>query len=55
MGKGVDVAGCNNQKHHQDPETWLHTRLGPRKSKAKLKEIEAFFCAARTFAERQEV
>lgn len=38
---GID--GCNNSKGNKDPIKWLNARLGPRKAKAKLREIEAFF------------
>lgn len=34
---------CNLTKHARDPEEWLVWKLGPRKAKAKLKEIRTFF------------
>ena len=37
------ISGCNTRKRDQDPIEWLNKQLGPRKAKAKLKEIEAYF------------
>jgi len=39
---------CNNSKGSQDPIVWLTTKLGPRKAKAKLREIERYFTAVRS-------
>ncbi len=44
---------CNNSKGAKDPVAWLVTKLGPRRAKAKLQEIETFFAAARAFSESQ--
>lgn len=38
---GVD--GCNNNKKDKDPNIWLVQKYGPKKAKAKLKEIETYF------------
>ncbi len=43
---GLD--GCNNSKLNKDPETWLIERLGKRKAKKMLAEIEAYFAWVRT-------
>lgn len=45
---------CNQSKGAKDPMLWLTEKLGSRKAKAKLKEIEAFFIAAKAFAEAQQ-
>lgn len=37
------VGGCNNSKGAKDPLEWLTDKLGKRKAKQKLKEIEAYF------------
>src|SRR4030095_13167308 len=37
---------CNASKGAKDPVVWLTEKLGPRKAKAKLKEIETFFARA---------
>jgi hypothetical protein len=42
--------GCNNSKFQKDPIVWLTQRLGVRKAQAKLRQIEAYFIAARTHA-----
>jgi hypothetical protein len=34
---------CNNAKQARDPVVWLTERLGPRKAKAKLREIQHYF------------
>lgn len=39
-----------NEKFTKDPVQWLTTKLGPRKAKQKLAEIEAYFKAAALFA-----
>lgn len=44
---------CNQTKHAKDPILWLTTKLGPRRAKAKLREIETYFVAARAFNEQQ--
>lgn len=36
------IGGCNNQKAKRDPFQWLCDKLGVRKARKKLKEIEAF-------------
>lgn len=41
------IGGCNNSKTDKDPYTWLEHRLGKRKAKQKLAEIEAFFQTVR--------
>lgn len=38
---GVD--GCNNKKWAHDPTEWLTQKLGKRKAKQKLREIETYF------------
>jgi len=35
--------GCNNSKWRRDPIVWLNEKLGPRKAKRKLAEIETYF------------
>jgi hypothetical protein len=60
-GSKALARGCNHWKAAKDPILWLHeymmTRFGPkrgpRKAKAKLRAIEAYFAAARAFAECQ--
>ena len=54
--KGIPFPGisCNSSKSNKDPAIWLTAKLGPRKAKAKLKEIEVFFAAASAFAAQQE-
>ena len=42
---------CNNSKGAKDPVLWLKDKLGSRKAKTKLQEIEEFFAAAKAFAE----
>ena len=42
---------CNNSKGSKDPVLWLKDKLGSRKAKTKLQEIETFFAAAKAFAE----
>lgn len=37
------TGGCNNTKTDLDPELWLERRLGKRKAKKKLAEINAYF------------
>lgn len=39
--------GCNNSKNDSDPVKWLMKKLGPKKGKAKLAEINAFFAIVR--------
>lgn len=39
--------GCNNFKSSRDPAEWVQERLGKRKAKQKLAEIEAFFKTVR--------
>ncbi len=39
--------GCNQRKGKKDGWTFLVERLGPRKAKAKLREIDAYFAAVR--------
>jgi hypothetical protein len=41
---------CNNSKAAQDPLAWLTTTLGPRKAKAKLREIETYFALTKPIA-----
>lgn len=43
-------ACCNTSKRAKDPIAWLTAKLGPRKAKAKLKEIALFFEAACAYA-----
>ncbi len=35
--------GCNNQKYAKMPEVWLREKMGKRRAKRKLEEIEYFF------------
>lgn len=35
--------GCNNNKRNRDAAEWLTKKLGPRKAKKKLAEIQAYF------------
>jgi hypothetical protein len=42
---------CNNSKGKKDPVTWVLKRLGQKKGKAKIKEIEAYFAAAQAYAD----
>lgn len=37
--------GCNNSKFNRDPIEWLTQKLGPRKAKQKLAEIETYFAS----------
>lgn len=37
------VGGCNNTKHDKNPIEWLTQKLGKRKAKKKLDEIQAYF------------
>lgn len=37
------LGGCNNNKGNSDPIEWLTRKLGKRKAKKKLVEIEAYF------------
>jgi hypothetical protein len=48
------VGGCNNSKGAMVPGLWLSKKLGNVKAKKKLKEIETYFAAAKTFAEAQK-
>lgn len=41
------LAACNSSKHDNDPTEWLIQRLGSRKAKAKLREIERYFSVTR--------
>lgn len=41
---------CNNSKFKRDPVVWLTQKLGVRKAKVKLREIEAYFAEARARA-----
>ena len=45
---------CNTSKRAKDPIIWLTEKLGPRQARAKIKEIETFFVAAKAFAESQQ-
>lgn len=57
------VVGCNNAKASSDPILWIHEyftekygpKLGPRKAKAKLKEIQTFFIQAQQYAATHDV
>lgn len=52
----VSVPGsraCNTSKGNKDPVAWVLKRLGPRKGKAKLHEIETYFIAAIAFAQQR--
>ena len=49
--KGSALAGepgCNTNKAARDPVAWLTAKLGPRKAKTKLREIERYVAAATT-------
>jgi len=54
--KGAATLGgtpaCNNSKFNQKPEVWLTAKLGPRKAKAKLREIERYFAAVTALGEK---
>lgn len=53
---------CNNSKGKKDPQAWLEVffreqygpKLAPRKAKAKLREIDRYFAAARAFEEQRQ-
>ncbi len=49
--RNAGIRCCNSSKQDQDPIVWLTQKLGPRRAKAKLREIEVYFAAARAFAE----
>jgi hypothetical protein len=44
------TTGCNNSKGEKNPILWLTQKLGPRRAKKKLGEIETYFAAAQSFA-----
>lgn len=54
-GSPPGTPSCNQSKGAKLPNLWLTEKLGPRKTKAKLKEIETFFGAARLFSEKAKL
>lgn len=42
-GSPIGEASCNQSKKQKDPVEWLNQRLGKRKAKTKLLEIEKYF------------
>ena len=53
-GALVGTPCCNQSKRNHMPSEWLVTAFGARKAKVKLKKIEAFFAAVKTFTDAQE-
>ena len=41
------IKGCNNAKNRSEPEVWLCKQFGPRKAKAILQKITAYFDVVR--------
>jgi hypothetical protein len=40
--------GCNNSKNKAEPLPWLTAQLGPRRAKAIMRKVEAYFALVRT-------
>jgi hypothetical protein len=53
-GKIAEIGGCNNSKGNRHPEEWLLTKLGAKKGKKKLKEIQQFLKTATAESQKRK-